>query len=236
VPSDYHLDQPRPFIQLNDIVTGMSGSGSTTDDPGAVKLSRSKKERILDAAVEEFGRHGYSGARTAAIASRAGVNAQLISYYFGGKEGLLEALRERWSAIESSLVPADATFAEAVSAYAEATLDNASWARLVAWQALGDGPSSAGDQGQARADRLRESLERTRDRQREGELRDDVDPELIVLLGHLLAFAPIFMPQMIETIFGGGESWGRYREFLAEQLPILVERPPAPGGKRGARR
>ena len=164
-----------------------------------------------------------SGARTASIAARAGVNAQLISYYFGGKEGLLDALRERWSAIERSLVPADASFAEAVAAYAEATLDNPDWARLVAWRALGDGPSSEGDHRQEQAERLRTSLERVRVRQRDGELRADIAPELIALLGHLLAFAPIFMPQMVEELFGEGEPWSGYRRLLAEQLPAIVE-------------
>ena len=46
------------------------------------------RERILDAAVVEFGEHGFAGARTSAIARRAGVNEQLISYYFDSKEGL----------------------------------------------------------------------------------------------------------------------------------------------------
>jgi AcrR family transcriptional regulator len=34
--------------------------------------------------------------RTADIATRAGVNPQLISYYFDGKQGLLDELRRRW--------------------------------------------------------------------------------------------------------------------------------------------
>ena len=33
-------------------------------------------------------RQGLAGARVNDIADRAGVNKQLISYYFGGKEGL----------------------------------------------------------------------------------------------------------------------------------------------------
>jgi TetR/AcrR family transcriptional regulator len=47
------------------------------------------RKLILDAASAEFGAHGYAGARISAIASRAGVNQQLISYYFDGKEGLV---------------------------------------------------------------------------------------------------------------------------------------------------
>lgn len=63
-------------------------------------------ERILAAAVAEFGAKGYSGARTAGIAARAGVNQQLISYYFGGKQGLLDGLRRRWQELQAAMAAA----------------------------------------------------------------------------------------------------------------------------------
>lgn len=46
------------------------------------------RARILGAAREEFGKHGFSGSRVARIARRARVNKQLIFYYFGSKQGL----------------------------------------------------------------------------------------------------------------------------------------------------
>jgi len=46
---------------------------------------------ILTAARAEFARHGAGGARTAAIATRAGVNKQLLHYYFGTKQALYRA-------------------------------------------------------------------------------------------------------------------------------------------------
>src|SRR4051794_35524225 len=98
------------------------------------------RERILQAAVEEFGAKGYSGARTAGIAARAGVNQQLISYYFGGKRGLINELRRRWAGAQAAVTPPGATYAESVAAHLDATLDRPDWARLVIWQALGDGP------------------------------------------------------------------------------------------------
>src|SRR5581483_9805400 len=52
------------------------------------------RERILEAAIAEFGAHGFAGARVSAIAQRAGVNQQLISYYFDGKAGLYQALTD----------------------------------------------------------------------------------------------------------------------------------------------
>jgi TetR/AcrR family transcriptional regulator len=48
-------------------------------------------DRLLDAALHEFAALGKGGARTQRVATLAGVNKQLIHYYFGTKEGLYEA-------------------------------------------------------------------------------------------------------------------------------------------------
>lgn len=48
--------------------------------------------RILLAAIEVFAEEGYEGASTRSLASRAGVNAPAIQYYFGSKEGLYRAV------------------------------------------------------------------------------------------------------------------------------------------------
>jgi TetR/AcrR family transcriptional regulator len=49
-------------------------------------------DRILDAATEEFGRVGFSGAKVDAIARRAGVNKAGLYYHVGNKEKLYEAV------------------------------------------------------------------------------------------------------------------------------------------------
>lgn len=49
-------------------------------------------DRILDAATEEFGRVGFSGAKVEAIARRAGVNKAGLYYHVGNKEKLYEAV------------------------------------------------------------------------------------------------------------------------------------------------
>src|SRR4029078_8177484 len=51
-----------------------------------------KQLQILEAAERLFGAHGYEGTSVRDIAQEAGVNLAMISYYFGSKEGLLEAL------------------------------------------------------------------------------------------------------------------------------------------------
>lgn len=45
---------------------------------------------LIDAAIEEFSSKGYAGARTAAIAQRAGVVEPLLFKYFGSKANLFQ--------------------------------------------------------------------------------------------------------------------------------------------------
>src|SRR5450631_2085087 len=57
--------------------------------------STETRDRILDAALQEFSAHGLAGARTEAIAVAAGVNKALLYYYFESKEKLyLETLEK----------------------------------------------------------------------------------------------------------------------------------------------
>ena len=190
------------------------------------KAAELTRERILRAAVSEFGEKGYSGARTAGIAARAGVNQQLISYYFGGKQGLLEELRRRREAEEASSDAASASFAESVAAQLERTLDDPEWARLVVWQALGDCPFADAEEGQryaqAQRARMAESLERMRGRQEAGEVTGRVDPAFALLVAYAVVFAPITMPQFVRDIFGDDPLSPEVRRRLHGELVRLL--------------
>jgi AcrR family transcriptional regulator len=190
------------------------------------KTAERARERILDAAVAEFGAKGYAGARTAGIAARAGVNQQLISYYFGGKQGLLEELRRRWQQAESSMVPPDASFEDSVAAHLDATLDRPDWARLVIWQALGDCPFADAEEGErfaeARRSTTAKALETIRRRQRDGELTGEVDPGFALLVAYAVIFSPITMPQFVRDIFGEDPLAPSVRRRLQDQLVKLL--------------
>ncbi|MEV6032257.1 TetR family transcriptional regulator [Nonomuraea sp. NPDC052116] len=190
------------------------------------KAAELTRERILRAAVSEFGEKGYSGARTAGIAARAGVNQQLISYYFGGKQGLLEELRRRRQADEAASDASSVSFAESVGAQLERTLDDPEWARLVVWQALGDCPFADAEEGQrfaqAQRARMAESLERMRGRQAAGEVTDRVDPAFALLVAYAVVFAPITMPQFVRDIFGDEPLSPEVRRRLHGELVRLL--------------
>jgi TetR/AcrR family transcriptional regulator len=69
-------------------------------------------KRILRAAIREFSAHGFSGARTDAIADSAGANKALLYYYFKSKKGLYESSLEEVSetVVEDALAALDARY------------------------------------------------------------------------------------------------------------------------------
>ena len=181
------------------------------------------RERILTAAVAEFGAKGYAGARTAGIADRAGVNQQLIAYHFGGKRGLLDELRRRWEQRQREFAPAGDGFADTFAAYLDATLDEPDWARLVVWEALGDQRDTTPQDETRQREGLRAAVERTRERQRNGEIADRLDPAFVQLLAHMLAFAPLAIPHVVEGLLGVDPLSPEYRRICLEQLTKVLE-------------
>ncbi|MGH8574104.1 MAG: TetR/AcrR family transcriptional regulator, partial [Gammaproteobacteria bacterium] len=151
-----------------------------------------------------------------------GVNQQLIAYYFGGKQGVLDELRRRWAATQAGLVAPDASFAASLAAYLDATLDRPDWARLVIWRALGDDPGEDDQADEAQRHRLQAGLERVRARQRAGELTDEVSAEFVTLLAHAIAFAPIALPHIVQDVLGVDPYSSQYREMCREQLLTLL--------------
>ena len=63
-------------------------------------MDKDAKEKLLAAAVPLFAEKGFAAVSIREVAEAAGVNSALISYYFGGKSGLYEAvLNEQFSVI-----------------------------------------------------------------------------------------------------------------------------------------
>jgi TetR/AcrR family transcriptional regulator len=54
-----------------------------------------KEKIILEAAMDEFIAHGWTGARMQAIADRAGINKTLLHYYFRSKKNLYQRILYR---------------------------------------------------------------------------------------------------------------------------------------------
>jgi AcrR family transcriptional regulator len=58
-------------------------------------VEQNRRERILDAAEDAFSDCGFEGASIRHIAQAAGANLATVYYYFGSKEGLMEAVLKR---------------------------------------------------------------------------------------------------------------------------------------------
>jgi len=54
--------------------------------------SSESRQRILDAAVTLFARHGYAGTGLRELATTADVNLAMVNYFFGSKKGLLKEI------------------------------------------------------------------------------------------------------------------------------------------------
>jgi AcrR family transcriptional regulator len=67
----------------------VEAANSTATRPGPGRPSTGARERILEAALAILKRDGYAGLTTARVADLAGQNKALISYHFGGKQGLV---------------------------------------------------------------------------------------------------------------------------------------------------
>lgn len=60
-----------------------------------IRDAKKTQQQILDAAEQEFARHGLKGARMSAIADLAEVTTATLHYYFENKEGLYKAVLQR---------------------------------------------------------------------------------------------------------------------------------------------
>ena len=179
------------------------------------------KARILEAATAEFAAKGFAGARVSEIAARAGVNQQLISYYFDGKEGLYREMSRRWRAHEAEAIPDELPIAEMIRRYVRAAVDNLG-GRLLAWDGLADTGDDEGEEAQERNARLRHEVEVIRARQRAGELDDRFDPAALHLITLSAANALAVYPHLARGLFGTDAASPELVERYAEQLALLI--------------
>jgi TetR/AcrR family transcriptional regulator len=181
--------------------------------------------RILDAATTEFSAKGFAGARVSAIAARAGVNPQLIAYYFGGKAGLYREITSRWARSEAETDYGAMSLAELVRSYVPASDRARSLTRLLAWDGLVGDADELGTR--IRTQRMQEAVADLRRRQEEGELARDLDPACVLLAFLAAAGAPATLPHVARSIFGvdsdSAELAARYADQLARIIGHLTE-------------
>jgi TetR/AcrR family transcriptional regulator len=183
------------------------------------------KARILEAATAEFAAKGLAGARVSEIAARAGVNQQLIAYYFDGKESLYREIGRQWRDYEAREVPDDLDPAETIKHYVRASVDPRLGGRLLAWDGLADtGEDVDEEEARERNARLRAEAETIRRRQQAGELDDRFDPAALLLIFMSAGSGLAVYPQLARGLFGADGRSPELVEHYAEQLALLMSR------------
>ncbi len=182
------------------------------------------RQRILAAALSEFAEKGFAGARVRAIAERAGVNSQLISYYFGGKEGLYDEIMRRWREQEAQMERRNAqhglSFADLVDAYVSAAREQPELIRVLVWDGLNQTtPASA-----LKIEEAKEPPEVAdlRGRQASGEIAADLDPAYLLIAIMGAAVAPVTIPQQIEHLCGVRADSPEFFDRYSEQIRLLL--------------
>jgi TetR/AcrR family transcriptional regulator len=178
------------------------------------------RERLLDAALIEFGDHGYAGARISAIARRAGVNQQLISYYFDGKEGLFRALRSRWQEVSTQAGAPERPLADVVAGFLRLNAEYRAWARILIWGALADNGAGPADDHQF----FHDMVDDLRRRQAAGEIAGEFDPGHLMLVLYGAVLAPTVVPQIAELFTGLDPASEEFRAAYAAQLKLVIAR------------
>ena len=176
---------------------------------------------MLQAALEEFSAKGRAGARVSEIAARAGVNKQLISYYFGGKDGLYDALVEQWLTAEGDFADPDLPLDELVARYVTQGAADRDTARLLLRVALDDDPHAREDAQQAG---VADAVADLRRRQRVGELAEDLDPAFMLLMFEAAAAAGVLFPDDVRRATRLDPESDEFAERYAEQLRRVVRR------------
>ena len=158
------------------------------------KLNNDRALRIVAAARDEFARRGFAGARVEQIARRAGVNKQLLFYYYHSKRGLFQAvLAESAAELETALtslsLPAGGPL-ERLRLTLQAQFEFlARHPQMVAL--LGQGSRPGGGGGAAFAPAINRLVVLLAEGQGLGQVRDDLDPHLaaaqalILMVGYL---------------------------------------------------
>ncbi|MBF6567767.1 MAG: TetR family transcriptional regulator [Candidatus Binataceae bacterium] len=159
------------------------------------------RKKILRAALAEFSANGPQGARTAAIARRAGVNKRMLFYCFGSKAGLYrEVLRHKLAQRASIMESTPEDLGSALVHWFDNAARDPVWIRLLHWEALATGGGTvAAEERRKLFDQALAIFRRWIER---GSLEKEVDPAqwMISMLG--LTIFPLAFPHIVRLATG----------------------------------
>ncbi|MBJ7291388.1 TetR family transcriptional regulator [Williamsia sp.] len=183
-----------------------------------VRDAERSRAALLDAAQAEFAEKGFSGGRVDAIAARAGVNKQLIAYYFGGKQGLYDAVTERRQTLVAEFDTPETPLPELALQYFAAFGDNPDLERIFLRENLDQDP------GDVEYEPDSDEVVDLRRRQQAGEIGDELDPAFVLLFLEAMTVSGSLFPAEAKRLTGLDPRSAEFRRQAADQLSAIVRR------------
>jgi TetR/AcrR family transcriptional regulator len=161
------------------------------------------RDRLMAAAASEFAAKGLAGARTGAIARRAGVDEKMIFYCFKSKEGLYREVLGQSLSAKVDLVESDPgdTFTNALINGFGSARANVSGLRMWQWEALGLGRRRLVAEEERRK-LIQAEVARLHRAKARGELPADVDEDMLLSVSCALRIFPLALPQLTWLVTG----------------------------------
>jgi AcrR family transcriptional regulator len=186
------------------------------------------RQRIFDAAVEEFAAHGNAGARVDRIAEKARANKESIYRYFGTKDELLQRVLDRFlDERGQQLLPQSRDLDDYAAGLFGYFAAHPEFLRLSLWEGLESG-APRGSTVEHRRRHYQDKLTSITEQQQAGTVDPGLDPRhlLVVILG--VANYWHVLPQLVRIIFGGepdAATLARHEQFVAEAVRRIVAVP-----------
>ena len=199
-------------------------------------VDKDSREKLLHCAEFLFAEHGYDAVSLRSIQQESGINIAMISYYFGSKEGLFEAmLKEKFPLIREKLEDqrsSELSHLEKINAtieiYTEQVFKNVNFTRIIFREIS---MTQRPDHNKLIIDYIRGNLELVlsfiKDGIRCGEFRS-VDPEmtlssLVASIFHWINMSPVSVKIMKEKKKEGLYS-EEYKNRLQFHLKDMMKR------------
>lgn len=148
-----------------------------------------KRQQILEAATRVFASRGYHGARVSDIAREAGIAYGLVYHYFRNKDEILDTIfAERWGAfvdvvdkVAAGSQPASEKLRQLAALVLFAYRRRPDWVKVLVFEIQRSSRFSEPEQIEAVGRLYRAVARIVRDGQEAGELRGDLDANLVCL-------------------------------------------------------
>ncbi|HTY02276.1 MAG TPA: TetR/AcrR family transcriptional regulator [Rhodocyclaceae bacterium] len=174
---------------------------------GNLDTTEPVRARLVRAALDCFLADDYHQVTTRLIAERAGVNASMIRYYFGNKEGLYEEMiRETLSpmldALDGPMLASVGGFTDFLRLYYVTMTTRPEFPKLILKVlALNQGPGRRFIQQLLERGRTR-GARKVADLKTQGQIVSGIDPDILRLAFVSLAMTPILLKDIFEEQMG----------------------------------